>query len=319
MGVSWATVDLDDDSGEGAAVSSTRAAQEASRRPANAPASGSSAAPASIPTTTPAKLEQDPELDRSTSILAARSAPSDAAVVVTAPGSVCKSEAKAEPPCIKSELAGQSSSSAAPQTTTTRGATIKFLTRAFVAAGASSELALSWSAGLEAALWSKESLPEADSDDEDAEEEEADPVETATAMRAYRAEARRLAAALKDRLVAEDVLRRLRTGELTPAGLATVPSEELLPAAKRARLMEIRAPTKEEDPSAQSALQFKDEHMACIDCEKTGGNVSWEHVVSVREGHCGKADTWGSSSNSDRIERCRARCASCLAEWLFEL
>eukprot|EP00929_Paragymnodinium_shiwhaense_P066500 TRINITY_DN33369_c0_g1_i5.p1 TRINITY_DN33369_c0_g1~~TRINITY_DN33369_c0_g1_i5.p1 ORF type:complete len:243 (+),score=55.23 TRINITY_DN33369_c0_g1_i5:78-806(+) len=168
------------------------------------------------------------------------------------------------------------------------------LRRGLVAAGASSSEAQAWSTALEAAARSR--CPE-----------RAD----------YRAEVRRLCAALKDGGSAEGgVVDRLRSGGAQASEvIVALPAEALLPAAKRQRLDELRA-----GPPQEAALQqylYVDESMVCAECGKAG-HVRYDRIGQAKEGFA-KAEIWGSKENDSYGERCQAHCSACLAEWVFEM
>lgn len=186
------------------------------------------------------------------------------------------------------------------------------LERSLSAAGASQTEAAAWGRQLELAAWAVSQGPAAGLEDED----EASGAARATlTSRRFRAEARRLTSALKDREVADGLLSRIRAGELQARQLVALPPEALLPAAKRARLAEEREQGLKETLFRRQDL-MKDEEMQCEECHKVGG-VRWMYMSTVKDGFT-KAETWGSSGNSDRSERCRAQCDFCFAEWQWD-
>jgi len=144
-------------------------------------------------------------------------------------------------------------------------------------------------------------------------EAEVQPDEILAAFRRYRADVRRMAAALKDASVASGLLARIRASEMCAGDIVHLPPEELLPKAKRARLQELRAMPAED---LCQDLPFRDEQMPCTECGKVG-SVRYCYLASAKEGFT-KAETWGSRENEDRGERCKAQCSDCLAEWCFE-
>mmetsp|Transcript_152609 Transcript_152609/g.489379 ORF Transcript_152609/g.489379 Transcript_152609/m.489379 type:complete len:305 (+) Transcript_152609:37-951(+) len=194
------------------------------------------------------------------------------------------------------------------------------LQRSFATLGASAQEASAWSAGAESAAWAGTagSCAPTSSDSRLGSRglRTTDNRDEVGFFRLYRSEIRRLLSALKDRGLAIGLVERMRAGTLTAAELVVLSPEELLPEAKRARLLELRTdgPSESDVPKEH---EFLDTQMLCTECGEAGG-VSWEHMVTVREGY-GKAETWGSSGNSDRGERCRAKCRLCLADWLFDL
>lgn len=177
------------------------------------------------------------------------------------------------------------------------------LRRALQAAGASAEESTRWAVGTEDAFWRNAATVGADTEHE-----------KAASLRLYRAEIRRIGAALKVPAVAVDMLSRLRTGELDPACIATLPPEELLPEAKRQRLLALRSGPPEEDGRVQ--LPYLDVMALCRECGKAG-SVRYGYVATSKEGFA-KAEIWGSRENDDRRERCQARCDDCLAVWMFD-
>jgi len=183
------------------------------------------------------------------------------------------------------------------------------LQRNLVSAGASQEEAASWSLSIESAAWANvEKNFDALGDQDSAEGG------LSSTFRLYRAEVRRMSSALKEASVSEHLLSKFRAGEIQPVSLVAMPAEDLLPADKRARLHELRAPSHEEK---SRSLPFYDRSMTCNECGKAG-SVRYCYLPSARDGFT-KAETWGSSANEEKGERCQAECSECLARWHFEL
>mmetsp|Transcript_77879 Transcript_77879/g.225224 ORF Transcript_77879/g.225224 Transcript_77879/m.225224 type:complete len:291 (+) Transcript_77879:82-954(+) len=190
----------------------------------------------------------------------------------------------------------------------TREAIGHLLRRGFASAGASPEEAASWARSVEISAWEAAQTHGA--------EIQAGPKPMARSRR-YRAEARRVVAALREPSVANQLVNDLRSGVVEAGGVLALPQESLLPAAKRARLSELRSAGGPRGSDAKRSLDFHDEHMVCQECAEAGG-VTWEYMVSVRGGF-NKAETWGSSHSAERSERCRAACGKCLAQWFFDM
>lgn len=194
------------------------------------------------------------------------------------------------------------------------------LRRCLEAAGAAAEEAKAWAEQVEAAAWksSRRSAAAVASAAAGPTKSVCDPkVIDAAGVKTYLGTARRLSSAFKEASVAQPLLQRIRDGTLAPGDIPAIPADDLLPAAKKAKLKDLRTQGVTEQVTGPTTYQFKSETMACQECGKFG-SVSWEHKVSMSVSS-GKADTWGSSASVDRAERCCARCDLCLAEWLFDL
>lgn len=171
-------------------------------------------------------------------------------------------------------------------------------------------VAAAWVAPLEAALWSKVEKFDYHADAVDTSHHQ----QFLAIIRAYRGDVRRIVSALRDPMGAPALLAQLRGGELTPAALAAMPPQDLLPGAKRAKLGMLSTGPRE--AKQDRALPNADAAMVCVECGRSG-SVSWGRRPGVDDGY-GNPDSWGSAGNDDRGNLCRAHCTACLAEWDFE-
>eukprot|EP00931_Biecheleriopsis_adriatica_P088115 TRINITY_DN62494_c0_g1_i1.p1 TRINITY_DN62494_c0_g1~~TRINITY_DN62494_c0_g1_i1.p1 ORF type:complete len:246 (+),score=65.10 TRINITY_DN62494_c0_g1_i1:68-805(+) len=189
-----------------------------------------------------------------------------------------------------------------------RGLLQKAAAEALSTAGEATSEAETLAEWIEASIHAAQCSPSAEGEDA---------LSVAGVRRRYLAEVRRMGAVLRE-ATSSSWLQELRArGAEAAAELVALPPEELLPAAKRARLTELRRMPPQESGEASQQFPDLDERLECVDCGKSGA-IRYRRLASTKDGFA-KAETWGSRESEEKGERCQAHCPDCFAEWYFEL